>query len=82
MLEFYEKCPNCGSLSCSTDISSDDRKTTCSTCGFSGNITTFRNHDNIEINKWAPKDIFGKQQLNMERADYKKMLMKNLDIKC
>ena len=47
-MEFVEKCPRCKSMSCSTDLSSDDRKTKCNSCGFEGNISSFREHQKKE----------------------------------
>ena len=81
-MEFYEKCPRCSSLSCSTDLSTDDRKTKCSSCGFEGNISTFRDHSHIETPKITkPVDLMGKPLQNPEDASYKETLIKRLDIR-
>lgn len=68
-MELYEKCPRCGSMSCETDLSTDDRKTNCSSCGFSGNISTFREHKGFEKPKHSgkPTDFFGNKILSSDK---------------
>lgn len=83
-METYEKCPRCGSLSCMTELSSDDRKTKCSSCGYEGNISVFREHHSIETPQTPkiPIDMFGKKGFkNPEDASYKETLLKRLDIR-
>jgi transposase-like protein len=54
-LESMETCPRCKSMSNVRDLSTGDFK--CSSCGFSGNATTFRIHTQPEI--IPTKDLFG-----------------------
>lgn len=82
-MEFFEKCPRCKSMSCTTELSSDDRKTKCSSCGFEGNILKFREHEGEEHpqpNK-RPIDDFGKKGFkDYEQISKKIRLLKDLDI--
>lgn len=80
-MEMYEKCPRCGSLSCTTELSTEDRTTKCSSCGFEGNITRFREHKGYELPKNPiPNDLFGRKQLRPEDESRKIQLLNKLDI--
>lgn len=79
-MEMYEKCPRCGSLSCTTELSTEDRKTKCTSCGFEGNISTFREHKGFEVPKVIPNDMFGRKLLGPEEESRKIQLLKRLDI--
>lgn len=80
-MQMYEKCPRCGSLSCETDLSTDNRNTTCSSCGYIGNVSKYREHKQYELPKQnKPKDFFGKEMMGPEDHSYKLNMMKRLDI--
>jgi ribosomal protein L37E len=80
-MEMYEKCPRCGSLSCTTELSTDDRKTKCGSCGFEGNVTKFREHKGFELPKTdKPVDLLGRKMQDPEEESRKIELLKRLDI--
>ena len=81
-MQMYEKCPRCGSLSCTTELSTSDRKTKCSSCGFEGNITTFREHKGIEVpkNPSKPRDEFGKELLSPEKLSQRIKILDELNL--
>jgi ribosomal protein L37E len=84
-MQTFEKCPRCGSLSCVTELSTSDRKTKCSSCGFEGNVLAFREHHNIElpVDNKRPPDMFGRKQIqDPEEASRRLELLKRLDIHC
>lgn len=81
-MSIFEKCPRCKSMSCETELSTSDRNTKCSTCGYTGSIAKFREHldgefipsDNKQVN------MFGKELLSSEDNLRKMQMLKNLDI--
>jgi len=79
-LETYEKCPRCGSLSSETELSTSNRVTRCTSCGYEGGIAKFQEHKHYEIPKNKPNDLFGRQLLDAEQDSYKQSMLKRLDI--
>ena len=82
-MEFMEICPKCNSMSCTTDLSSDDRKTKCNSCGFEGNISRFREHEGKEPSQEPiqQRDQFGRKRFLDPTEESKRIqLLKKLDI--
>lgn len=79
-LNNYEKCPKCNSLSNETDLSSNI--ITCTSCGYKNTANSFRNHEHVESYDVSNrKDFFGKNIIDSDENDYKRNLIKKLDIK-
>ena len=82
-MQFIEKCPRCQSMSCTTDLSSDEQKTKCNSCGHESGINSFRDHEKME--KPQPNgrliDNFGRRGMkDPEEVSRRIQLLKGLDI--
>jgi len=84
-METFEQCPRCKTLSCETELSTSDRKTKCSACGYEGSISKFREHHSQEHPQTpkTPIDLFGRKGIaDPEEASRREELIKRLDIRC